>query len=577
MMNRKTYLILAAGLILLLGAGTLALFPLSIGAKNAGKTVYLCPMHPDVQSSQPGICPECGMDLVSVKSPTGAAGALKVSDLYTCPDHFDFVQDGPGVHSADGRQLVALTSMPYVVLKDKDFKTETKATSHDHSSSKPAIKSESAHKEAMSPETGSDLYTCGMHPNVIQEGPGICPICNMQLVPLKKSGSSAPAGERRIAYWVAPMDPNFISDKPGKSPMGMDLVPVYEDELQGGIIAIDPATLQSIGVVTEVVQRRDLSYQLRANGTIMAAEEAEYKVNTKFGGWIDKLWVARSGEYVRKGQPLLEIYSPDLVSAQQEYLLALNGSRTLSRHNLPEVRGGVGDLLAAARRRLELWDISPEQIETLARTGAIKRTLTIVSPTDGVVMEKMAVEGAAVMMGMDLFHIADLDTVWALVQVYEYELPWLKEGLGAVIESPYDPGYRYAGRVDFIYPYLDASTRTVKVRVVVPNPRGRLKPEMYITAHIEASPRPAALAVPKSAVIRSGRRDIVFVAVGRGRFTSREVHIGLETEEWFEITDGLGEGMEVVTSAQFLLDSEARLQEAIQRRLKAMTGGHQHK
>jgi Cu(I)/Ag(I) efflux system membrane fusion protein/cobalt-zinc-cadmium efflux system membrane fusion protein len=417
--------------------------------------------------------------------------------------------------------------------------------------------------------TSGQLYTCGMHPEVIQDEPGTCPICGMDLVLLSGSGTTAASsGERKIAYWVAPMDPNFISDKPGKSPMGMDLVPVYEDELKSGVVKIDPVTLQNIGVTTEPVQRKDLSLTLRTNGIVKTPENAEYRINPKISGWIEKLYVSRTGDLVKKGEPLLEIYSPELVAAQQEYLLAVQTARSLQVSGLARVSDGSGKLLNSARRRLELWDISNDQIAELEKTGEVRRTLTLHSPAGGVVLHKNAVEGTAVKAGTDLFTVADLDPIWVTAQVFEYELPWVHVGDSAEVYSPYDPALSLKGRVEYVYPYVDSKSRTADVRIVLPNSELSLRPDMYVDVRIETSPHRSALAIPKSSVIRSGERDIVFIAIGDGEFIPREVKLGVEAGTYYEVLDGLTDKMNIVTAAQFLLDSEATLQEAIQRRLQ---------
>jgi len=413
------------------------------------------------------------------------------------------------------------------------------------------------------------LYTCGMHPDVIQEGPGICPICGMDLVPLGGAASAAaPRGERKVAYWVAPMDPNYISDQPGKSPMGMDLVPVYQDELRTGVVKIDPVTLQNIGVTTTLAERRDLTVVLRTNGIVTVAEDAEYRVNPKISGWIEKLYVSRTGDLVQKGDPLLEIYSPELVAAQEEYLLAASSAEVLEASGIERVSSGGRDLLESARRRLELWDITTDQIQELEKTGQVSRTLKLYSPKRGIVLHKNAIEGAAVKPGRDLFRIASLSPIWVAAQIFESELPWVRQGDRVEVVSPYDPEILLQGRVDYIYPYLDPKSRTANVRIVLTNPNLELRPDMYVDVRILTSPKKDVIAIPRNSVIRSGERDIVFVALGEGRFLPREVKIGVEAVPYFEILDGLSPGTEVVTSAQFLLDSEATLQEAIQRRLQ---------
>ncbi len=414
-----------------------------------------------------------------------------------------------------------------------------------------------------------------MHPEVIQEEPGNCPLCGMKLTPVRTGGgtmsggsTAAGGGEREIAYWVAPMDPSFVSDKPGKSPMGMDLVPVYKGDLNTGVVRIDPVTLQSIGVKTEIARRRDLAREVRSNGTVAYPEDAEVRVNSKISGWVEHLYVDRTGDPVEAGQPLLDIYSPELVAAQEEYLLALENAEALAGGGLERVAESGRKLLAAARRRLELWDISTGQIDSLEKNRQVRRTMTLYSPAGGIILHKNVVEGAAVKPGMDLFTIVDLDTVWVLAQIYEFELPWVRVGDPTEVKSPYDPDYGSRGRVEYVYPTLDAKTRSVQVRIVLPNPGLQLRPDMVVDARIASNPRRSVLAVSKEAVVRSGERDLVFVSLGEGRFEPREVRLGVESSRYYQVERGLNEGESVVTSAQFLLDSEANLQEAIQRRLR---------
>lgn len=502
---------------------------------------YIGSMHPHVMNEGPGECSECGMNLSRLEGHKPGTVIPPLSNIYTSPDNPMYVHEGPDVDPRTGTELIPITESPIF--------------------------------EAPSPSTPSGgrldpgkLFTCGMHPDVIQEGPGTCPICGMELTLVRGSGKIV-GGERKIAYWVAPMDPNYISDKPGKSPMGMDLAPVYEDDPNEGMVSIDPVTMQNIGVTTTIAEIRDLTIELRTNGTVTIAEDAEYRVNPKISGWIENLYVSRTGDFVEAGDPLLDLYSPELVSAQEEYLLTLKSAKLIGESDIDRARISSGDLLTAARTRLELWDITSDQIDELERTGKIRRTLTLYSPTRGVVLHKNAVRGAAVKAGTDLFRIADLSTVWIDAQVFEYELPWVRKGQPVEVYSPYDPTLKLKGRVDYVYPYLDAKTRTARIRIVVPNPRLDLKPDMYVDVRIDAQSKKDAIVVPKSAVLRSGKRDIVFIALGEGRFMPREIKLGLESGEYYEIADGLASGTPVVTSAQFLLDSEAKLQEAIQRRL----------
>jgi Cu(I)/Ag(I) efflux system membrane fusion protein/cobalt-zinc-cadmium efflux system membrane fusion protein len=420
-------------------------------------------------------------------------------------------------------------------------------------------------------------YTCPMHPFVVTDQAGACPICGMNLVPVKSTEAAAGTGEkkeRKVKYWVAPMDPNYRRDEPGKSPMGMDLVPVYEEAGgETGTIRVDPNTIQSIGVRTASVTVGELVKTIRTVGRVTYDEKRIRTVNAKIGGWIEKLYVNTTGEEVRKGAPLIELYSPDLVSAQQEYLIARRHFEGVKNSPFPDVVKSAQDLLDSARKRLVYWDVSDAQIAELDRTGAVRKTLVLHSPYNGVVVNKAAFDGSKVMPGMELFRIADLSRVWVQGDVYEYELPWLTVGVPATVTLDYLPGKTYRGRVTYVYPYLEGKTRTATIRVELANPGGVLKPDMY--AHIELNPMVGkkTVLVPSEAVIRSGIRNVVFVAKGEGRFEPREVRLGLEGEEGIvQVLSGLAGNELVVVSAQFLLDSESSLKEALKKFQSAAEG-----
>lgn len=419
---------------------------------------------------------------------------------------------------------------------------------------------------------GKQLYSCGMHPEIIRDEPGNCPICGMKLTPIK-SASTNPTklkGERKIKYWRAPMDPTYISDKPGKSPMGMDLIPVYEDEINEGAITIDPVTVQNMGLRTGLVATGELTRTIRTVGHVDYDEKKLCIINTKITGWIEKLYVNTTGEVVQKGQPLLEIYSPELVSTQEEYLSALRNYQALKDSPYEEARQGASELLNSTRKRLEYWDIDESQIENLERNGEIKKTLPFYSPTTGVVLHKNAIEGAYVKAGSDLFRIADLSSVWVLAHIYEYELPYIRLGQKAQMTLSYLPGESFEGKVTYIYPYLDQKTRDVKVRLEFPSPEYRLKPDMYANVVIESKLPGERVLIPEEAVIRSGKREIVFVDMGEGKYTPREITTGVTSEgNVVEVKKGLLPGEMIVISGQFMLDSESKTQEAIQKMIKA--------
>ncbi|PLX97063.1 MAG: efflux RND transporter periplasmic adaptor subunit [Desulfuromonas sp.] len=415
-------------------------------------------------------------------------------------------------------------------------------------------------------------YTCGMHPFIIQDEPGICPICAMDLTPLKEgTDGSVPAamGERTIKYWVAPMDPTYIRKEPGKSPMGMDLVPVYEgDAPTGAVISVDSVTVQNMGVRREEVTRQNIERSIRTVGLVTYEEQTQYQVNSKIGGWVEELYVNRSGQSVRQGEPLLRLYSPELVSAQQELLLALANRDALVTSPFPEVVAGAERLLDAARQRLALWDISRAQTEKLETTRQIERTLLLHSPYSGVVTEKLVTEGMALKPGMPLLRIANLARVWVNADIYESELPWVKVGAKAQVEIPYGERPTLAASVDFIYPFVEPRTRTVKARLVLDNPMQELKPEMYVNVRLEAHKASDVVAVPAEAILDSGDVQTVFVALGDGKFEPRQVKVGLYGDDGrVEIIQGLFAGEQVVVSSQFLFDSESKLREAIRKML----------
>jgi len=331
----------------------------------------------------------------------------------------------------------------------------------------------SRHRSDQHASHEEQLYTCGMHPQVIQDHPGNCPICGMKLNPIRKQPgrTASTSGERKVKYYKSTMMLGEISQTPRKDSMGMDMVPVYEDETADSqTIAIDPVTTQNMGIRTGVVTKGPLRRTIRTVGTVDFDETALADVTTKFKGWIEKLYVDATGKQVHKGEPLFEIYSPDLYSAQTEYLLALNQS--------PVAAGGEA-LKTSALTKLKFFDISDEQSADLEKTKVAKKTLHVNAPIDGIVVEKMAVQGQMVDAGMKLYRLADLSLVWVLSQVYEQDLAFLKLGQEAVVRLSYLPDREFRGRVTYIYPTLDEKTRTARVRMEFHNPGFFLKPGMF--------------------------------------------------------------------------------------------------
>ena len=413
-------------------------------------------------------------------------------------------------------------------------------------------------------EEEAAIYRCPMHPTMVADHPGSCPVCDMDLVADQPPAAAQPTGERKIAHWRAPMDPSYISDEPGKSPMGMDLIPVYEDELAAtGTVQIDPVTVQNIGVKTVRVERQQLSRKVRTVGRVDYDETRMTDVNTKVAGWVEKLFVDYTGQQLKKGQPLLELYSPELVAAQEEYLTALEYHRRLEQSAAEDVVQGAADLLKASAQRLRYWDITDQQIEALKKNRQVERKMTIHSPQEGIVVHKAVFDGAYIKPGQHLYRIGDLSRVWVYADVYEYELPWVKVGQEAEVELSYLPGKIFRGEVTHIYPFLEPKTRTVKVRMVFANPDLELKPEMYANVRIQSTISQEALVVAGQSVIRSGERNVIVVALGEGKFQPREVKLGVEADGHYQVLEGLHEGEKIVTSSQFLIDSESNLKAAV--------------
>jgi len=339
-----------------------------------------------------------------------------------------------------------------------------------------------------------------------------------------------------------------------------------------GTVQISPERQQLIGVRFGTVEKRPLQKVIRTVGRIDYDEKRIGIVSPKIGGWIEELYVDFTGQFVRKGDPLLTIYSPELVSTQEEYLLALKAKQDWSKSPFSEVAEGGNLLAESARRRLKLWDISDAQIQALEENREPKKTLTLYSPFTGHVLEKMVNKGQFVDAGMALYKIADLSVVWLIADIYESELSFIRLGQTAALRLTHQPGDTFSGKVVYIYPSLDPRTRTARVRVELPNPFGRLKPEMFADVELRAD-LGARLAVPESAVIDTGLRQIAIVDKGQGIFEPREVKLGIKVDDHVEVLKGLAAGERVVTSANFLIDSESKLKEAV----GGMSGGgHSH-
>jgi Cu(I)/Ag(I) efflux system membrane fusion protein len=386
--------------------------------------------------------------------------------------------------------------------------------------------------------------------------------------------------ERKILYYRNPMGLPETSPVPKKDPMGMDYVPVYEGEAADspGTVKISVEKVQKLGVRTEQVKRRELIRTVRAVGTIQVDERGLYTVAPKFEGWIERLYVNTTGQAVAKGQPLMDVYSPELVSAQREYLITYAGKQALSS-GTAEAQTGVKELADAALQRLRYWDISDAQLTRLQQQGEPRRTLTLTAPASGVIIEKPSVAGMRFMPGEPLYRIANLDNVWLIAEVFEQDLGLVHVGQKAQLMVNAYPDKTFPGKVTFIYPMLTSETRTAKVRIELPNPKGDLKPAMFGTVELAAGHgQRDALTVPDSAVIDSGTRQLVLVQRGEGHYEPRSVKLGMRGDGYIEIREGVREGEQVVVSANFLIDAESNLKAALGsfgHRAHAGTAGNQ--
>ena len=412
------------------------------------------------------------------------------------------------------------------------------------------------------------LWTCGMHPQVIQKESGSCPICHMDLVPVRDAEAEAEPSrdERRIRHWRAPMDPGYIADKPGKSPMGMDLIPVYEEpvEEQSGI-RVDPNFLQNFSIRSARVERGRIPRLIRTIATLHHNPRTMVSINTKYEGWIEAAHVNYLGQAVRKGDLLFEIFSPQLLTTQQEYLAALQFLDRLRGQADPKAVQRAQALVEAARQRLLFWDVTEDQIENLKTQGKAFRRLKVASPVSGVVVDQAGetLEGMRVSPGTNLYRVADPSTVWAQVEIFQHEMRHLRIGKKVRIRLDAFPERRWRGTVVSLNPELDPRTRTLGVQVEISNKDGRLHPEMVAEVELEIPGSSNAIKVPEEAVLHTGERSVVIVQKEPNLFEPREVELGATGGGFQEIRTGLKDGERVVTSSQFLIDSESNLREAI--------------
>lgn len=431
---------------------------------------------------------------------------------------------------------------------------------------------EHQYKPVLSEKGEIEYWTCAMHPSVKMKDPGNCPICGMNLVPVRKEKDSlkettANKKMEGMGEMEGTQSMDGTQGMRGMSDMQDESMP--EDQIQeyqspSGFVGVEisPEKQQLIGVKTEQVTRRKMVQEIRAVGIVEADERKIAHVHVKFDGWIRDMFVYE-GQHVEHGDPLFTIYSPELVSSQEEYLVALKARDALDESSFPEISSGAHSLFEATRRRFHHWDISEHELKMIEKTGRPITHMTVYSHLNGYITERKFFPGMHVAEHEDVLTITDLSSVWVLANIYEYELPLVQEGQKATLELSYYPGETFTGKVMYIYPTLDTNTRTAKVRLEFPNPDMRLKPGMYTNVVLQSN-MGEKLSMAEDSIIDSGDRKIVFVALGNGYFEPREIKVGQKSEGYYEVIDGLREGERVVSDALFLIDSESRLKAAIE-------------
>jgi Cu(I)/Ag(I) efflux system membrane fusion protein/cobalt-zinc-cadmium efflux system membrane fusion protein len=499
---------------------------------NVGQ-LYTCPMHPEVVQEEPGSCPICKMDLVPLRR--DRQGTMKSQ------------MDKNETHE----QMNGFESMPKVGTKtwcpvmQNAFVVDENTVSAEYNGKTYVL---------CCPMCKPTFEKNPLHYTVVLEKH------SAENTQIQKKATAGKTGKRKIKHWVAPMDPTYISDKPGKSPMGMDLVPVYEkgeysSAGEGGrAVFIDPVVVQNMGVRVADVEHGPIFRHVRTIGEVEVAENEVSVVNLRFNGWIERIFVDETGQKVKRGQSLFNVYSPELMAAQEEYLLAVRAD-------------GPGSRFArSAARRLDLWGIGKSYLKKISLNDKPSKTITIKAPRAGYVLHKNVVLGAHVNSGDDLYRIGDLDRIWVNVEIYEHHAAWVAVGQKADVSFTFLKGKTWEGTVSYIYPTLSKKSRTLSVRIELENPGLNLKPGMLAIVQIQTRHKDHVTTVPSEAVIHSGEHQLVFVVRGYGEYEPREIVTGLVADNnRTEVLEGLTKGEQVVVSGHFLLDSESQLQEAVQK------------
>ena len=423
---------------------------------------------------------------------------------------------------------------------------------------------EHKYKPVLDEEGNIDYWTCAMHPSVKLKEPAQCPICGMDAVPVyKKQDAKTGAETKEDLDDKSQMSSGDMGKMSGHDHSSMSMpTGTKQDGDTKSVFNIDARKQQMIGVKTQAVRLRTINKEIRTVGMVELDETKIEHVHSKISGWVDKVYVDYTWQHVNKGDPLFSIYSPELVSTQEEYLLALRSKEILGDSKFDDISSGANSLLEATRKRLELWDISEQQIRDIERTGRAKKELVIYSPASGHVMKKNVFSNMYVEPNITLYSIADHSSVWVDADIYENEIALIKPAQEAKMTTASLPGVVFKGDISFIWPHLDPKSRTVKVRLVFPNPDLKLLPEMYVNVTFDI-PLGEMLTIPKSAVLRTGKQDIVFVDQGNGNMEIKRVILGHSGDGYYEVSKGLKEGEKIVTSANFLVDSESKVQAAV--------------